>query len=340
MKLTLQGPKSFQGDGTAEEKDPFPNVTMWFSGNRKIAAAEKPKGVLWLDRAANEQFAFDRESKTMYLGPIDSDGRSFVTLVSHLLQYLKSPNMTNHSMRVVSESRKKVTDDGVSLEEFTFEFAGPAKSRTGFEIRVDSKTHRPVQLTMTQHFDDKAIGPPATFAIDYPDSGPNDIFALGVPKNSAMFDLRAIEKFYEPRETPDPADYEATVFATWTGEHFLKNAREVKRHRHNAAGTMIEQADFQKWMEVLDLHGSKKQTVEWWVDEISRAKMVPFAPNTRKALLHERLWFGRRATVKDGMKFIEYPHGKPTDLSAFMPRAKLKGFVARLNFAGRSEVFG
>ena len=180
----------------------------------------------------------------------------------------------------------------------------------------------------------KVLVDTATFAIDYPNDGPSDIYALGVPKQTAILDHRAMEKFFEPRKIPKPADYDATVFATWTGRHLLKAAQDVKRHRHNAAGTLIEQTDYAKWFDFLVQNNNQKQSIQWWVDEISRASMEPFTPNTSGDLLHEKLWFGRRHSVNNGMKTIMYRGGRPSDFVSIHTEGTIEGLQGTIELRG------
>ena len=138
MRLTLKKPVEDDIDA-AQQHEPFPKVVMWFSGNRRIAAADKPDEVRWLDTVKDEQQTFRRDSTGIHRGKIDSDGRSFVTVVSHLLEFLQAPKAANAPARLVAEDRRAITIDGVSFDEFVFdfEFEVPAKFRARFEIRVD-----------------------------------------------------------------------------------------------------------------------------------------------------------------------------------------------------------
>ena len=139
------------------------------------------------------------------------------------------------------------------------------------ELRVDRETHQPVELKRWLVRNGQKSIHHATFVIDYPERGAEDVYALGAPRDVPVLDIREIQRFFVERQWPEPVNYKAIEFWTWTGEHELKNAKNPHRYRHNAAGTMIEQAAFADWMNALSRNGNRKHSIEWWIEKIELA---------------------------------------------------------------------
>ena len=202
------------------------------------------------------------------------------------------------------------------------------------ELRVDPETHRPVELRRWQIVDGERSAMYATFAIDYPEQGAEDIYALGAPGNVPVLDVRDMQTYFVERDWPEPADYEAIVYRTPTGVHQLKVVGDGMRFRHNDAGTSVEKVDFEEWYTVLNLNGSQPQSIEWWADEVSRARMNYHQPNTDRELLQHRLLFGTFSSHVNGQPVQSYLYGGPSDFVSVHTETSLAGLEGTIELRG------
>lgn len=284
MRLTLQKPTFELPPG-----ETVPNVVMWFSGDRRIAALDMPGKLHWLNVPKKDEWVYDLKSETIRRGVIDSADGEHVGLMMAMLHQLKAPMPDQRGgVTVTKQERAEVRHDNQTWDLFRFELEVSAGQGQRFEIRVDQQTHRPMELKRWFISDGKLGEYPATFAIDYPDAGPDDVYALGAPKDARVFDVRNLDKYFPERKSRETADYEAIVVHFY-GSKPLAWVFEAQRFRHNAGGTTGERADIEKVFELSQSvysgsYGpSKTPPAKWWAEEADRLPMEHYEVTSSNA---------------------------------------------------------
>ncbi len=185
MRLTLQKPKAELPEGEV-----FEELTMWFNGDRKIAALDMEARSFWEDLEKRDEYRFEQESGRIVVAKIDTDASVGIQQILSALSPFNSDlqQIAGQSLALSQPKATEVTVDGTACEKFSFQFkrSSDAASAEPMTVLVNKATKRPIQLTMRQ----------AVFAVDYPDSGPNDIYALGVPKDVAVDDVRSLKSTF------------------------------------------------------------------------------------------------------------------------------------------------
>ena len=277
MRLTLQKPAD--GMPVGEE---FPEVTMWFSGDRKTAACSAPDGVRWVDLGEGNAFRFDPTTGRVDITKLDAqEGGMVQTLVTVLVSFeadVTSIGGTNQEL--LGSSAQQMTIDGETFVEFTFriEQIGVTPPQQTMLVRVNQETHRPVSLTIyrgTPH--DKLC--PANFAIDYPASGATDIYALGVPKDAPVDDLRSLAKFFRERPAIIADDYEAIELMFLSGKERKWVSGAYRYGMHDGVAS-AETADLMQVNDLAqkvyfgdgDTPTGNTPEIAWWLAEVSRLR--------------------------------------------------------------------
>jgi hypothetical protein len=279
MCLTLQTTEQPLPEG-----EELPKIVMWFSGDRRIAAMERPDAVLWSQFAKGDSWRFDRKAKTLRRSSAQSHDAEHVQLLTNMLFHLK-PTVAGADVELSKSKKGRVERDGRDWDLFSFDYevtSGETTYHEKYWLRVDTETHLPVELKRQIVHDDEG-SPIAIFAVTYPDIGPIDIYALGVPKDLQVVDTRSMKKYFQPRKRQPVGEYKATVLRFHAGTPGWMI--ETERHQYNAAGLLAERGDIEAVSELTDRvyrkgYGpSKTPPTAWWVEEVNqRMKFEVFHP--------------------------------------------------------------
>ncbi len=266
IRLTLQPPTGQTGVTNATDK-----VSIWLSGDRTIAAIASQQQSAWVNLSSGDQYQLMQGAQHILVTKFQSVERNGIApLLESLAPFeLKlGPNVPDR-VSVHQTSRDPVVVDGVSHIDYTFAYPldHNEPSQATVVVRVDQASQKPVQLKVRQ----------AIFKIDYPESGPTDIYALGVPKNTTVTDLRHMERQLEGRTPPMNVDYEATEVAVLAGLEG-RWLNEAKRYRSMAGVAQMEVASLDQ---VLALAESSRTTTpspgtptihdsDWWFNKVSQ----------------------------------------------------------------------
>lgn len=294
MRLTIQKPDNLP----AGEK--VPGVTMWFSGKFHAAALQADEQRTWVDLAKGDSYQFQSKTDRLVISKInameDAGLQRLLTVLAPFDRKLQEAAAPSTALRQTEEN--EILIDGQAYIDFAFEFGKTdalpiAETLT---VRVDKQTSRPVKLS---------IGT-TNFTIDFPETGPGDIYALGVDKETAVDDLRELEPYFAPRPTPAPVDYEAieiTVIAGLEG----KWINEARRYRSEDAMVTSYEANLEQVNDLASsvyFAGGDKPTgtmheMTWWMD---RASQLDFqeTDSTGNNFPHNRCYgpFGRATSYR------------------------------------------
>ncbi len=175
----IQSQKWIRGTLTYSDGD---RANMWLSPERQI----------WADRGGRSFRFFDgrERAKYEYFGgaivksPLGEEDARRVLPTDALSQDrdVISPWLFG-SVKIVDQKRLEVTEGGKKWIEFQLVlFPGKANQAT---LRVDPETRLPVYLFVTSPDDASAAH---KWEFDYPEDGPTDIYALGVPREAKIDD--------------------------------------------------------------------------------------------------------------------------------------------------------
>lgn len=266
IRLTLQPPTGPTGDTNATDK-----VSIWLSGDRTIAALASHQQSVWVNLSSGDQYQLMQGAQHILVTKLQTLERNGIAPLLESLAPFElnlGPNVPDR-VSVYQTSRDPVVVDGVSYIDYTFAYplGQNEPSQATVVVRVDQASQKPVQLKVRQ----------ALFTIDYPESGPTDIYALGVPKHTTVTDLRRMERHIEDRAPPMHVDYEAVEVAVLAGLEG-RWINEAKRYRSTAGIAQMEVASLDQ---VLALAESSRATTpsqgtpaihesDWWFNKVSQ----------------------------------------------------------------------
>jgi hypothetical protein len=199
------------------------------------------------------------------------------------------------------------------------EHIGNSSMQRTLRIRMDATTQLP-QLWEERH----ASGMTAITRFDFPDTGPSDIYALGVPRTAQRIDriprgdLARIAKVHKAdRQRFD--DYDAVVVQNAEGvptslvdEPMNLNINRVRRSgsRYRIDQLVMAKPGLTAPSENADLHA-------WWKENREHFWMAPMLICDGKQSYHYRMLDGRIAPGKEPnlavTKLMEIPVGLPVD---------------------------
>jgi hypothetical protein len=295
MRLTLQ-----KSEVQLPEGEQFPRVVLWLDGKRQIAASDTPDGPQWIDLAKEESSRFDPTAGRVTVRRMKTvDGEMIQNLLAVVDRFDAGSKLSGAGRFRLTESRQsEVEIDGKMLDEFHFHFVNPESPLLSQEmtVRVDRKSKHPVQLSFTISGQDGAEVPSHVYAIDYPTTGPGDIYALGAPRDAPVDDLRSLAKFFPERRAKTPVDYEAVELMFPVGKE-LKWVSTAKRYRmHNGTAT-AEHADLLEVVDVSqkvyfaegDTPTGNVPELSWWAKEISGVRFDE-SPVSQYNFPHDRCY--------------------------------------------------
>lgn len=276
MRLTWQLPDDLPRDALPKDVAE-PHLTIWISGDRTKCAAQNRWESRWDDLTKQETQRFNKKTGRLRFTktePFDSAEMRFLT---DLLDRLQAPGKIRSRGKLIDSSHKQVTLDGKEYTDFRFLFRYKDTTPTDEEltVRVDRSTNRPIQLLTNRR---------GVFAIDYPDVGPNDIYALDVPEDTPVDDVRSLAKFFPAKEPQNPADYEAIAleFVVREEPKHLEYLNWAYRYRKVDGVTTNELADPDKVIALAmraykagRLAPKTEEELRWFTDQIRTYAFSP-----------------------------------------------------------------
>jgi hypothetical protein len=267
----------------------------WFSAEKKVFAGRADQSVHYVDLAARETYDYMPRTKTLYRAfPSDIDNveaghfETLLRLVSEWDRALKAPDSP---IRIVARTRRDVPDGGRLWTEYTFACRDTRRTLEDYQVtfRVDPETQLAVEMRSTEKYfsDDPAVE--RTYAIDYPETGPADIYALGVPRDAKVVDRRRartkdgkeikdfLEAYVKARSKPlEP--FTATVLSSAPGKAF-NDVLWAFRGKGAGEKVQVEEVDFEQLTAFRRKLWSRKLTLPkganpaaWWRRQIEGMK--------------------------------------------------------------------
>jgi hypothetical protein len=280
MRLTLQKPS--EGEPAAKE---FSEAVLWFRGDGTVAASQWANLSAWLDLVENEAWTFDSKRGVVRRGRNEPGNDSqyedmlCLRMLSVLLRRFEIGDAGNVPARLtlVETQEDEVVLDGQRWSQFSFAFKmdSSCPDRLTLVLQVDPKTRCPVRMDVLDEG-----GPPMHFTIDYPENGPDDIYALGAPASTAIVDTLDLERYFEPRDLPEPTDFQATVLLCLPSKP-LAWIIDATRYRSEGGTTNAAYADADQVYQLAnrvyyeDYGPNKTPAASWWADEVAKLDFEP-----------------------------------------------------------------
>jgi len=131
-------------------------------------------------------------------------------------------------MKQIEEADPEVIRDGDKNQMTSLYKIASGPSGTPMEVEITLNRHRslPISLVQRVYDADGEITIEAMGVFDYPEDGPADIYALGVPESAKVIDLLPAEdvpeimEAYRFHRNASPSDYIALVTDTWLDSKF------------------------------------------------------------------------------------------------------------------------
>lgn len=175
----IQSQKWIRGTFTYPAGD---RANMWLSPERQIWASRGGRDFLFFD--GRERAKYEYFGGAIFKSPLGEEDAGRVLPMDALSQDKDAigPWLFG-SVKIVDQERREVMEGGKKWIEFHLVlFPGKANQAT---LRVDPETRLPVYLFVTSP-DDASLAHRWDF--DYPEDGPTDIYALGVPREAKIDD--------------------------------------------------------------------------------------------------------------------------------------------------------
>ncbi len=169
-------------------------MEFWFSSSMEqhVLALRFGDGefVSFVDFDRGEEFTYRQRDGSIVQRSIQSAGGPDLDLAgsfwSALAPHDELIQQLNEDSRLVDQSRKEVTQDGDNWIQYRFVFEETHGEHERFldTYLIDIDTDLPKWWIRSSLDGDTAL----RFEIEYPESGPNDIFELGVPPSTPIID--------------------------------------------------------------------------------------------------------------------------------------------------------
>lgn len=293
VRVTLQIPK---GEPIPES---FRAPEMWFSAEHKVAARRMNLGsgqlAQYIDFTAQETYDYDPQRKSLYHSlTSDTDNvdfGQFETLLRLIAEdgELKLPASP---IQVVGRSRRDVSDGDRRYTEFTFECRDARRTPNDYRVtfRVDPEKQLPAEMRSTEKFSSNDPAAERTYSIDYPEAGPEDIYALGVPRDAQVVDQRRktengqeikefLAAYYQARSKPlEPF---STVVLQSSPQQNFSDIHRAFRGRDDGQSVQFEEVDMQQLLKLREQCWSGQirradniDPATWWKQQIGGLKFA------------------------------------------------------------------
>ena len=168
----------------------FQPPEAWFSARNKIGARRFMKAAQFIDFARQEAREYDPKENALSITSIGDNENKDFGLLAMLLRLVSegAPDLklTETPIELVERAQRDVREGDRRWIEFTFKLRDSRRTPKDYiaTLRVDPQSRLPIDMVSTEKFspEDKAV---RTYVFDYPESGPADIYALGVPQTQS-----------------------------------------------------------------------------------------------------------------------------------------------------------
>lgn len=156
--------------------------TSWVSPSRRIIGVQHRDGADFVDQTAREHVEYDKKTGTLCRLPVTRPHWPTLETVQEIITAgaVESGSIFS-GFKVVDQESRTVKEGDRTLNEFALRLKQSA-TVLAMTVRVDPQTRLPVSLAITGN--EETIH----YDVSYPDDGPDDIYALGAPRDLKITD--------------------------------------------------------------------------------------------------------------------------------------------------------
>lgn len=155
----------------------------WFAPSRRILASRIGSEVTYVNIAAGERVEFDSQNNRLYRLPL-ADHRSANSLETFrdlLTSTELRPGSEFAGFKLIDQNSRTVINGNQKWRDIELNLERDHHTLK-MVVRTDTVTKLPISVDMTHD------GQKRTFSFDYPTNGPEDIYALGIPRDVRIVD--------------------------------------------------------------------------------------------------------------------------------------------------------
>ena len=341
----LQPQKTFAEVAAALEQQPWIHVVdagsqggkreIWYSPTKKIFATRDDQSIQFRDHKRSEYYAYDVKNKTLYRVPeyrsmaLDQQEKSYSAFVAAMriifqdeklpdrpLEKLEFLGSQQAGWKVIDQKLEKTEAGGHAWLDYHLTLRDPKQPEPcTMEFRVDAAT----KLLKSARFETKRESKQEFWEsqFEYPDDGPRDIYALGVPKIATLVDRT-------------PSDEMKRIF-----ESLENGRRQMDNYRAVLEDDSLQQ-DVSGWMQLpkiiyrkgtkfcvvnpywsskyppeLKKPATNENMAEWWRARLKQFQFYPWAIYTGPTLFNINT---KDADDAGGGKHLEVASVHETDM--------------------------
>lgn len=167
-------------------------IEVWYSFPRRVGGSRSDELVAFGDLRLGVNYLYRTDTKRIYRTRLEKsagDGLDYLqTLFAAFARGDKKLALPENEVRLAKQQYRDVTEDGQHWRQYelTLEVRDAPSDPIVAVVRVDPQSGLPKSCRLVLPDDPQEI----LLAIDYPESGPADIYALGVPKTAEIVDHR------------------------------------------------------------------------------------------------------------------------------------------------------
>ncbi len=242
--------------------------TIWLSPTRQVWAYQLGEACYYFDSVERVKWEYSGPGSTMQVLPLGEGNPGHVLPIGAMAVEDASVEPWLFSTeKIVHQERREVEEAGRTWIEFDMVLWRGANNLA--TLRVDPETRLPVHLVFASA-DDTAET--VTWEFDYPQSGPADVYALGVPEDTRVVDLRL------------PAEAQEVLDAMAAGRDRMGEFRMLVAPSPGFFGYAVWRKENQWRVDICYTQGRQWPTAEmpvtaeqdaWFADQLSRVCQVP-----------------------------------------------------------------
>ena len=175
--------------GTLQGANPGESREFWFSTSRGSGGSRDAEQTSFFDDRLKTVCRYNAKEKVLYRLPISAEylaeSQQFLETVQGLFHGDAKLKAEVPGMILKDQERTQTAKDGRRWDEYELVYQIPSRSDADVRMTfvVDAQTRLPHSMTMKS-----TRGESVEWTFDYPENGPADIYALGVPKDAKLVD--------------------------------------------------------------------------------------------------------------------------------------------------------
>jgi len=174
--------------GTLRGAKPGQTREFWLSTSRAVGGSRSADQLSYFDDRLRITYRYEPQKKVLYRLPssaTDRQGQQLLEIFRGLFRGDAELKAQFSGLILKNQKRSQMEKEGRRWDEYELVFQIPSRPDADARVTfiVDTQTRLPHSMTMKE-----VGGLSAEWTFDYPENGPADIYALGVPKDAKVVD--------------------------------------------------------------------------------------------------------------------------------------------------------